>query len=62
MEETRTLRVNGTIEFQVDVEVPVNDIETFDPLYLLDDELTLGSTANIITVESWNVANTQVAW
>lgn len=62
MEETRTLRVNGTIEFQVDVEVPVNEIETFDPHYMLDDELTLDSTTNVIAVESWNISSTQVVW
>ena len=62
IEPTKTLRVTGNISYAVDIVVPVKDISEFDARYMLNDELIITSNTDVISVESWNVDDSDVEW
>ena len=59
---TKTVTVTGTINFEVTVQVPFDEVDNFDAHYKLGDELSLTSYANDVEVGDWTVDNVDVDW
>ena len=59
---TKTVTVTGTINFEVTIQVPFDEIDNFDALYKVGDELSLTSYANDVEVGDWTVDNVDVDW
>lgn len=59
---TKTVTVTGTINFEVTIQVPFDEIDSFDALYKVGDELSLTSYANDVEVGDWTVDNVDVDW
>jgi hypothetical protein len=61
-ELSKTVTVTGTINFEVTVQVPLDEIDNFDAHYKLGDELSLTSYGNDVEVNDWSIENTDVDW
>jgi hypothetical protein len=60
-ELSKTVTVTGTINFEVTVQVPLDEIDNFDAHYKLGDELTLTSYGDV-EVNDWSIEDTDVDW
>jgi hypothetical protein len=54
--------VTGTISFEVEMSVPLDELEDFDAHYILGDELSLDSNNSDIDVNTWTVDSADVNW
>jgi hypothetical protein len=61
-ELSKTVTVTGTINFEVNVQVPLDEIDNFDAYYKLGDELSLTSYGNDVEVGDWTIESTDVDW
>jgi hypothetical protein len=61
-EPKQTVRLTGTIVFEVDYDIPLDEVENFDSHYFLQDNLTLDSFNGDVIVESWTVEDSDVNW
>jgi hypothetical protein len=61
-ELSKTVTVTGTINFEVTVQVPLDEIDNFDAHYKLGDELSLTSYGNDVEVNDWSIEDTDVDW
>ena len=61
-ELSKTVTVTGTIEFEVTVQVPLDDVENFDAHYKLGDELSLTAYGDDVEVNTWLIQDTDVDW
>ena len=61
-ELSKTVTVTGTIEFEVTVQVPLDEIENFDAHYKLGDELSLTAYGDDVEVNTWSIQDTDVDW
>lgn len=61
-EPKQTIRITGTISFEVDYEIPLDEVEDFDAHYFLQDNLSLDTYNGDSTVESWTVEDHDVDW
>lgn len=61
-EPKQTVRITGTISFEVDYDIPLEDVEDFDAHYFLQDTLTLDAYNGDVVVESWTVEDSDVDW
>jgi hypothetical protein len=60
-ELSKTVTVTGTINFEVTVQVPLDEVDNFDAHYKLGDELTLTSYGDV-EVNDWSIEDTDVDW
>jgi hypothetical protein len=60
-ELSKTVTVTGTINFEVTVQVPLDEIDNFDAHYKLGDELSLTSYGDV-EVNDWSIEDTDVDW
>lgn len=58
----KTVSVSGTISFEVEMEVPIDEVEDFDPHYILGDELSLDSNNGDIDITTWSVDSADIQW
>lgn len=58
----KTVSVSGMISFEVEMEVPIDEIEDFDAHYILGDELSLDSNNGDIEVSTWSIDSTDIQW
>jgi hypothetical protein len=58
----KTVTVSGTISFEVEMSVPLDEMEDWDPHYVLGDELSLDSNNGDIDVTSWTIDSTDIDW
>ena len=58
----KTVTVIGTISFEVEMEVPIDEVEDFDAHYILGDELSLDSSNGDIEVSTWSIDSADVQW
>ena len=58
----KTVSVIGTISFEVEMEVPIDEVEDFDAHYILGDELSLDSSNGDIEVSTWSIDSADVQW
>jgi len=61
-ELSKTVTVTGTINFEVTVQVPLDEVDNFDAHYKLGDELSLTSYGNDVEVNDWSIEDTDVDW
>jgi len=61
-EPKQTVRITGTISFEVDYDIPLDEVEDFDAHYFLQDNLSLDSYNGDVVVESWTVEDSDVNW
>ena len=61
-ELSKTVTVTGTINFEVTVQVPLDEIDNFDAHYKLGDELSLTSYGSEVEVNDWSIEDTNVDW
>lgn len=61
-EPKQTVRITGTISFEVDYDIPLEEVEDFDAHYFLQDTLTLDAYNGDVVVESWTVEDSDVDW
>jgi hypothetical protein len=61
-ELSKTVTVTGTINFEVTVQVPLDEIDNFDAQYKLGDELSLTSYGNDVEVNDWSIEDIDVDW
>jgi hypothetical protein len=61
-EPKQTVRITGTIVFEVDYDIPLDEVEDFDSHYFLQDNLSLDSYNGDVIVESWTVEDSDVNW
>ena len=61
-ELSKTVTVTGTINFEVTVQVPLDEIDNFDAHYKLGDELSLTSYGSDVEVGDWTIEDTDVDW
>jgi len=61
-ELSKTVTVTGTIEFEVTVQVPLDEVENFDAHYKLGDELSLTAYGDDVEVNTWSIQDTDVDW
>lgn len=59
-EPKQTVRITGTIVFEVDYDIPLDEVEDFDSHYFLQDNLSLDSYNGDVIVESWTVEDSDV--
>lgn len=58
----KTVSISGMISFEVEMEVPIDEIEDFDAHYILGDELSLDSNNGDIEVSTWSIDSTDIQW
>jgi len=61
-ELSKTVTVTGTINFEVTVQVPLDEVDNFDAHYKLGDELSLTSYGSDVEVNDWTIEDTDVDW
>ncbi len=61
-EPKQTVRITGTISFEIDYDIPLDEVEDFDSHYFLQDNLSLDSYNGDVIVESWTVEDSDVNW
>jgi hypothetical protein len=61
-ELSKTVTVTGTIEFEVTVKVPLDEMENFDAHYKLGDELSLQTYGDDVEINTWSIQDTDVDW
>jgi hypothetical protein len=61
-ELSKTVTVTGTINFEVTIQVPLDEVDNFDAHYKLGDELSLTSYGNDVEVNDWSIEDTDVDW
>jgi hypothetical protein len=61
-EPKQTVRITGTISFEIDYDIPLEEVEDFDAHYFLQDTLTLDAYNGDVVVESWTVEDHDVDW
>ena len=61
-ELSKTVTVTGTINFEVIIQVPLDEVEDFDAHYKLGDELSLTSYGSDVEVNDWSIDSTDVDW
>ena len=61
-ELSKTVTVTGTINFEVTVQVPLDEIDNFDAHYKLGDELSLTSYGSDVEINDWTIESTDVDW
>jgi hypothetical protein len=61
-EPKQTVRITGTISFEIDYDIPLEEVEDFDAHYFLQDTLTLDAYNGDVVVESWTVEDSDVDW
>jgi hypothetical protein len=61
-ELSKTVTVTGTINFEVIMQVPLDEVEDFDAHYKLGDELSLTSYNGDIEINDWSIESTDVDW
>jgi hypothetical protein len=61
-EPKQTVRITGTILFEVDYDIPLDEVEDFDAHYFLQDNLSLDAYNGDVIVESWTVEDSDVNW
>jgi hypothetical protein len=50
------------ISFEVEMVVPIDEVEDFDPHYILGDELSLDSNNGDIDITTWSVDSADIQW
>ena len=58
----KTVSVSGTISFEVEMEVPIDEVEDFDAHYILGDELSLDSNNGDIDITTWSLDYADIQW
>jgi hypothetical protein len=58
----KTVTVSGTISFEVEMSVPLTELEDFDAHYILGDELSLDSNNSDIDINTWTIDSADVNW
>ena len=58
----KTVSISGMISFEVEMEVPIDEIEDFDAHYILGDELSLDSNNGDIDITTWSVDSADIQW
>ncbi len=61
-EPKQTVRITGTISFEIDYDIPLEEVEDFDARYFLQDTLSLDAYNGDVIVESWTVEDHDVDW
>jgi hypothetical protein len=61
-ELSKAVTVTGTINFEVTIQVPVNEVDDFDAQYKLGDELSLTSYGSDVEINDWTIESTDVDW
>jgi hypothetical protein len=61
-EPKQTVRITGTISFEIDYDIPLEEVEDFDAHYFLQDTLTLDAYNGDVVVESWTVEDSDVSY
>jgi hypothetical protein len=61
-ELSKTVTITGTINFEVIMQVPLDEVEDFDAHYKLGDELSLTSYNGDVEVNDWSIESTDVDW
>lgn len=61
-EPKQTVRITGTLSFEVDYDIPLDEMEDFDAHYFLQDTLTLDAYNGDVVVESWTIEDSDVDW
>ena len=61
-ELSKSITVTGTINFEVIIKVPLDEVEDFDAHYKLGDELSLTSYGSDVEVNDWTIESTDVDW
>lgn len=61
-EPKQTVRITGTISFEIDYDIPLEEVEDFDAHYFLQDTLTLDAYNGDVVVDSWTVEDSNVDW
>ena len=59
-EPKQTVTITGTISFEVNYDIPLDELEDFDAHYFLQDNLTIDSYNGDLEVESWTVEDSDV--
>ncbi len=61
-EPKQTIRITGTISFEIDYDIPLEEVEDFDAHYFLQDNLSLDTFHGDTIVESWTVEDHDIDW
>ncbi len=61
-EPKQSVRITGTISFEIDYDIPLEEVEDFDAHYFLQDTLSLDAYNGDVVVESWTVEDHDVDW
>jgi hypothetical protein len=61
-EPKQTVRITGTLSFEIDYDIPLDEVEDFDAHYFLQDTLTLDAYNGDVIVESWTIEDSDVNW
>lgn len=59
-EPKQTVSITGTINFEVNYDIPLDELEDFDAKYFLQDNLYIDSYNGDLTVESFDVEDADV--
>lgn len=61
-EPKQTVRITGTLSFEIDYDMPLDELEDFDAHYFLQDTLTLDAYNGDVSVESWTIEDSDVSY
>jgi hypothetical protein len=59
-EPKQTISITGTISFEVNYDIPLDELEDFDAHYFLQDNLTIDSYNGDLEIESWSIEDSDV--
>lgn len=61
-EAKQSITISGSLSFEVSYEIPLDEVEDFDARYFLQDNLTLDSYHGDVSIDSWDIEDTDVNW
>jgi hypothetical protein len=61
-EAKQEVRITATINVELVYDIPLDEVDSFDSRYFLEDNLSIDSSNGDIIVESWNVEDSREDW
>lgn len=61
-EPKQTVRITATVSVDVEYDIPLEEVDSFDAHYFLQDNLSIDSSHGDVIIQSWNVEDSQEEW
>jgi hypothetical protein len=61
-EAKQTVRITATLNIEIDYDIPLDEVDSFDSRYFLEDNVSIDSPHGDVVIQSWNVEDSEEEW